>query len=189
MLVTETVPAGRKPYSLPDAVREILNTTGLSDPQDIARELIRRMPATAIAETLEAVMPLYVRQRIGAERALTSPRAAQGVLVRSSKVGGITTWWRQVLEDSVRTSNGYKRLADCTRDDLTYLANGLRNSADAMLIKAQRYDNLGALLEGRGPYATLRTLLAGNELTPERIQNTLGELPGGGDSIDIDDED
>lgn len=164
-------------FDLPNAIRSILADTGLSDPADIARELLHRIPAAAVPAVLELVLPVYVRQRIVAERALTSPATARGILVRSAKVTGITEWWRQVLEDRVVTSNGYKRLADCTWEDLDYLSGKLRLRADLMVVKAQRYEKLRDLLSRWERGATL------GQLPKEVLMDVLGPLPDGSGSV------
>lgn len=180
---TDTAPPAVA-FSLDDAVRDILATTGLSDPAAIALELLHRVPSYNQGAALAQALPPYVRQRLAAERALTTPHGARSVLVRSAKVSGITEWWRIVLNDRVSTANGWKTLGECTRADLEYLEKGLRGSAAKLTAKAEHYRRLRECLEEHAPTAQVRSL------SKQAIIEVLGTLPDGRDGIDEpDDED
>jgi hypothetical protein len=157
-------------------VRRILSETDLSDPDEIARCIVDDLPANQWREVLVSILPGYVRQRMAAERAFTTPPSAQQVLTRSAKVTGITEWWRQVLEDRVMTVAGHKRLADCTRDDLEHMAKDLRARAARFIGKAERYERLrdNLILEGREVVGALSV---------ETLRTLLGTLPDGSTGV------
>lgn len=174
MLITTQV----HPFDLTGVIRQILEETDLSDPTAITRELITRIPPEALRDVLETVMPAYVRNRISAERAVTSPAAARRMMVRSSKVGGINEWWRRALDDRVAVRGDYKRLGDCTRRDLDYLAENLRERAEAMTRKAQRYEALRDKLPADRPETIV------SDLPIPVLREWIGTFPDGTDRVE-----
>lgn len=173
MLVTTVV----QPFDLTGMIRQILEETDLSEPADIARELVTRIPPEALRVTLETVLPAYVRNRIAAERAVTTPANAKRLMVRSSKVGGVQEWWRRALDDRVSVHGDYKRLGDCTRLDLQFLAENLREKAEALTSKAKRYEALRDRLPADRPEAKV------SDLPVPVLREWIGTFPDGTDSI------
>lgn len=169
-------------FSLDDAIRDILANTDLSSPDAITLELMHRLPSRNQAAALAQSLPTYVRQRIAAERALTSPQGARQALIRSAKVGGITELWRKILDDRVNTPAGWKTLGECTRDDLAHAERVLKSSAAKFLSKAQRYGDLRAQLE---MHAVDRV----RDLEKNVLVETFGTLPDGRTGIDDPDDD
>lgn len=165
-------------FDLTGMIREILEETDLSEPADIARELVARIPPEALRDTLETVLPAYVRNRIAAERAVTSPANAQRLMVRSAKVGGVQEWWRRALDDRVSVHGTYKRLGDCTRLDLDVLAEGLHEKAAAMANKAQRYEALRDRLPADRPEAKV------SDLPVTVLKEWIGTFPDGTDRVE-----
>lgn len=166
-------------FDLTGMIRQILEETDLSEPADIARELVTRIPPEALRDTLETVLPAYVRNRIAAERAVTSPMAAQRMMVRSAKVGGVQEWWRKALDDRVSVRGDYKRLGDCTRLDLTFLAENLRERAEAMVSKAARYEALRDRVE-----ALRREDAKVSDLPVSVLRDWIGTFPDGTDRVE-----
>jgi hypothetical protein len=157
-------------------IRQILADTDLSDPEVITEQLIADLPYDMLREVLRSVLPSYVRQRIAAERVFTTPAAAQKVLIRSSKVTGITEWWRAALEDRVLTGVGRKRLADCTSDDLEHIATELRSKARRFAEKAERYERLRAKVVEEG------CAVVGG-LSVSTLRDLLGTFPDGSTAV------
>lgn len=179
MITDETVvvaPAGE--LDIPNALRQICAYSDLADPSAISKVIVDAIPPELLEEALRITMPYFVREHLARQRALTNPRQAQAQLVRSAKVTGIRDWWRQVLEDRVAPQGTWKRLADCTWADLDWLAASLRDKADNLIVKAQRYEKYRDMLDRYDRNAKL------GDLDPRILRDLLGPLPDGRNAVE-----
>lgn len=176
MLTDETVTIGVE-MNLPDVIRQICAYSDVSDPAEIAKILVDAIPPERHTEALALVMPVFVREHLGRQRTLTNPTQARNQLVRSARVTGIREWWRQVLEDRVAPHGVWKRLGDCTWEDLDWLAAQLRNKADSLIVKAQRLEKLRDQLNQYERGAKL------SDLDPQTLRDLLGTLPDGRSAV------
>jgi hypothetical protein len=178
MTITDAVPETPAIYAtLDNAIRDILATTGESNPRRIADLLLKDIPQDKRDEALREALPSYVRAFIVQNRALSSPQRMQAVLVRSALRTGIVDAWRQVLDDRVNVAGTDKRLADCTWSDLDQMARRLRQQAESFKTKAQRYERIRDELSGFGPNAVV------GDLPVDTLKELFGALPNGEYSI------
>lgn len=149
-------------------VHEVLETSTMPDPGDVAEEVFRRVPPEEHGEALRQTLRLFVRQVIGELRVgnpSTRPAANSG---RSAKVRAIRDAWQRRLADRVHVGDSeWKFLRDCTRDDLLAAAAERRKLAERNAAWARTYDGWARLLTEHG-VATF------GELPAEVLLDTLG---------------
>lgn len=139
-------------YSLPDAVREVLDTTSLADPDDVAAKVAENVPSNKLRTVVRVLLPAYVREHMRAQRA-SNPvisDAHRTRSARSSKVAAIRAEHERCLRDRVFTDAGWKLLGECTYENLVYAANARREDAERNMARAAQYDALAAALQEHG---------------------------------------
>lgn len=125
-----------------------LSAHGSPDPRAVATRVIEKLSAEEYRAALEIALPSYVRVVNNAHR---SPSV--GNPSRSAKVGAIRAWHERMLLAEVDPSgsgNDWKRLGDCTRDDVLALAAHRRKIADENRAAAQRYERLASEMNELG---------------------------------------
>lgn len=130
--------AAESPFRLNDMLTEVLNTTKLNDPREVAAELLRRIPTQLRVVVLSQILAPWVRDEMSRRRMLPS------VGVGSAKVAAVRADWENRLNTPLRVGDGWKRLADCTASDLYRVSTDLRVMASRSLEKAAYYENLAA---------------------------------------------
>ncbi|MGN8689856.1 hypothetical protein ACTND8_08130 [Atopobiaceae bacterium HCP3S3_F7] len=154
-----------------ERIRRLLDNTELSNPHDVAgallNELDNTLPIAARADlyraTLAEVLPTYVGVEFSRTRMLnpvavvvddvTPVREPAG----SAKVAACRNDWNARKNTPVWLPNGWKRLADCTADDLLALAATLRDRAEKVAAKAAWYEALADALPEGATVAALDT--------------------------------
>lgn len=144
--------------TLSDLVRDVLDETDATTPDEIASEMFTRIgdPAAALTEAL----PLFVRVTLSRMRMLSpldaSPdqddKTTPQQVTRASR---IRDDWAARLETPLRVGDEWKRLADCTAADLRTVAESLRGKAAKSLAKADWYDRLATMVPVGGTVASL----------------------------------
>ena len=143
--------------------QEILSTTNLSDPVEIATRILAEMDPADYESALRECIPPMVRISLAASRSLVlnppsgripsspispiSRDTGGGVFrpVHSPKLAAIAeNAWQRRLEQSLCVNGTYKRLRECTKDDLLDVALSLKSQAEASLTKASYYEKLAA---------------------------------------------
>lgn len=136
-------------FKLRHLVRDVLRTSTLADPGDIAEEVLRRIPTRQVRVALAQALRLYVRQVNSEERISHrgEPATEAQAPNRSAKVSGIRDGWQKRLRDRVHVGKGeWKFLAACTYDDLLAAAAERRELAERNQAWARQYDTWARLL-------------------------------------------
>lgn len=150
-------------FSLRSRVREALESDE-PDPRVIADNLLRELTSNEAAAALAATLPLYVRQvskdlRRSASRSHSSTVSTRWDNVAQLQEEGTLS----LLRARVFTSGIWKFLGDCTRDDVTDIAEQRAQEAGDLQAAAERFRNLRVTM-GR-KHATIVSDLAPDVLT------------------------
>lgn len=153
-------------FNIRHLVREVLRSSTMADPADVADEVMRRIPSKMIRTALVQVLRDVVRQVMGDERQRTAPNTAPSepaglriapggeepkkpVPNRSWKRSGVADGWQKRLTDRVHVGPGardWKLLRACTYEDLLFAATERRGIADSNAAAARRYDAWARLI-------------------------------------------
>lgn len=138
---------------------------GYVGPDAISRAMLREVQhcPDRMRTLLAEVLPAFVRPRLHDARARAarelnepvatspskepSPRTGRFV---SRKVQAIHTAYEQLLATQYSTGEGYRRLGDCTAEDLAYAASLRRAQAAGNLFEAGRLEQLAAAVREYG---------------------------------------
>ena len=141
---------------LQDLIRQTEEATGLVNPHDIAAKTLVAIDDADLRDALSLTLPAYVRRLVTTQRrpcdlgheSEEPPRRQQPA--RSAKVTAVRSWHARVLAQAVDVS-GYhgqwKRLAECTRDELLAVAAHRRGLAAANVATAERYEALARRMQ------------------------------------------
>jgi hypothetical protein len=142
--------------NLTELVNEVVTTTDLTDPHQIADVVLGRVPDEKAAALLREVMPEVVRARLAARRTagLPASHAAPG---RSWKTTQIRALWERKLADRVPTEQGWKSFGDMTVTDLLGAAELRERMAADLMTVAAEYRTVADLLRSNG-VGTVREL-------------------------------
>lgn len=142
-------------------LRDILETTDLTDPHDIVDELLKRIPKARYRAVLQILLGDFVRAHLGESRrrATLPPATSFPKIITTKHAGGIKSkatsatvaairdGWQRHLRDRINVgSNDWKMLKDCTYDDLMSAAAAREKQAEANKAWAQRFHGYAALL-------------------------------------------
>lgn len=140
------------PYDIRQAIREVLATTDLVDPGDIAARVAADVPGREIRAVLAVVLRDFVRIELhGYGRRAESGRdnAAVPQPARSAKVSAIRTWARLLRKPVAVEGNAWKQFGECTLEDLGFLAEDRRQNAAESVAAAERFEKYAAALAER----------------------------------------
>lgn len=134
-------------FNLRALVRDVLESSTLADPTDVANEVMRRIPKSSQRAALVQALRAFVRQVISEQRMSIRITDGQPTLpvVGSAKVAARREW-AQALRLRVAGLDGWKSLADCTYADLLHAAKERREQARRNSAKARQYELLASLL-------------------------------------------
>ncbi|SDU42372.1 hypothetical protein [Jiangella alkaliphila] len=138
-------------FDLGTVFHEVWAAAADPDPGVVAAALLARIPKRHYADALAQALRGYTRVQIGAQR-----RPGHGGPV-SRKVSGIREQYAMgfPLSGGWETPDGWKRLRDCTRDDLLFAASRRRSMAAANVAVAERLEQLAALVPADGVVASI----------------------------------
>lgn len=144
--------------AIADQIRAFADEHHLDDPRDIADKILPALPADVRDHIIRAGVAAYIRTTLNASRhdAITNALPARG---RSAKVSTVRDWWARMCDSRVSVADGWKRIGDCTIDDLAYCAGERRTEAARVIAHAERYERLAAMLTEHGVH-TVRELPA-----------------------------
>lgn len=157
-------------FNLRALVREVLRSSTMADPGDVADEVMRRIPEKLTRDALTQVLRDVVRQVMGEERSSNGASTAADespalriastdeesdesirsrVPNRSWKRVGIADGWQKRLTDRIHvgaSARDWKLLKACTYDDLLFAATERRGIADSNAAAARQYDAWARLM-------------------------------------------
>jgi hypothetical protein len=168
---------------LRDIVNDLIETTNLSDPHDIADEVIAGLATEEDrALALKEAVPVFVRQTLSLRRLASPPVTTTAATtttttatppvttpafkppVRSGhdnyshNVAVVRDAWQDRLDTSLAVGVGvYKRLRECTAEDLKWHAKSLRTLADRTYGKADFYEKIAAAIPAGGTVNDLKS--------------------------------
>lgn len=157
-------------FNLRALVREVMNTSTLKTPDEIAAEVAKRIPKAKTAEALHQSLRTFARQVISEERphgfrGVTSPVSS----TRSAKVAGIRDGWQKKLRARYHIGDGaYEFLGDCTAENLIFIATDLDEQAARKQARARGFRRLAEALDEHGAERV-------RDLPAELLMNSLGD--------------
>lgn len=154
-----------------EAAHHVANSPAC-DPFTLAEQFHPLIPREQWGNALRQLLPDMMREILRGQRHKSAPVLAEHAasVGRSRRQRAAVAWWRAKLDASYEVGlaaggkREWKRLRDCTRDDLLALASHRRGVAEANLAEAVRWEELAALLTSTGA-ATVGDLAAGGEAT------------------------
>lgn len=163
-------------FSLRAAVRDVIDSTDLADPRDVAAKVAESIPSKELRRALAEALATFVRVEFGRGRMASNhphPVAPPEVATpaRSAKVAAFRVHaeqWRRKLRDRIHVGGSeWLLLADCSFENLTLAAEERRQLAVSNAAAADRYERYAKAVEAAGverfgdlPESTLRDLLA-----------------------------
>ena len=151
---------------LTNALREALNTTTLTDPDDLAHEVIDILGPERLDDAAEEALIYWVRSHTSRSRQgvpdellvdTGTPASFRPAPNRSAKVAGIRDWWSSFITERVNVDGEWKLMGDCTVPDVEALAAARREIASKNLAHADRYAALADRMRAEG-VATVQDL-------------------------------
>lgn len=167
-------------FNLRKLIREVLNTSTMPDPHDVAREVLRRIHDDDLRTALGQCLSDVVREQIRAGRngdggmpplpstprlpvaptpavRLVKPETTATVqpppAQRSAKVAAYRALGQQWLRERMYVSSDpreWKFMGDCTFDDLMFAAAQRRDQAARTVAVADRCERVARLLQAHG---------------------------------------
>lgn len=128
-------------YDIRAAVREVIEETDLTSPEEIAGKVAESVPARQLRPVLADVLRDFVRLELGRER-----RHNVTVPARSAKRDAIVEYGQRWLRDRVSVAGEWQMVGDCTRDDCLTIAAERRENARRNESAAQVWEARAALL-------------------------------------------
>jgi hypothetical protein len=136
--------------SLRAVVTEILDDTELSDPRDIATEVLTRLTDAERDEILRAALVTEVRVTLHEHRKAPIGDRPAATPRPSAKVRAIRDAWAQLLNGRYSVGGEWKRLAEFTPEDARAVAAERRRMAAESAAWADRFDALAAAITAAG---------------------------------------
>jgi hypothetical protein len=132
-------------------IRDIAENSSLRGPREIAAKVAENIPAKQVRAALAEALVAYVREELTRARATSAPVLPGNVnSARSSKVAAIRDAWRRTLAGQFHVGAGvWQRLADCSREQVMFLAAERREMAERNAAAADMFDRLGAAMRKR----------------------------------------
>lgn len=162
-------------FNLRAAVRDVVDSTDLADPRDVAAKVAASVPSRELRRVLTEALATFVRVEFGRGR-MTSGRPVPleqpgAPAARSAKVAAFRVHaeqWRKKLRDRIHVGGSeWLLLADCSFENLALAAEERRQLAMANGVAAERYERYAKAVEAAGverfgdlPESTLRELLS-----------------------------
>lgn len=129
--------------------RQVIATTKLTDPDDIAQAVFDRTPKDQLKETYLGVLRQSAREAIRLENMAANepPRSTPN---RSSRVASIAQSHLSYYDQRVYANGDWKLLGDCTLADVLDLAAQRQQIAQQNMMKAKEFEQLADRMERAG---------------------------------------
>jgi hypothetical protein len=142
-------------FNLRATIREVVESSGLTDPGDIAAKVAENVPQkllrTVLADALRDVVRIELHSYTSWRRPEPEPnhgRSPSGS--RSAKVAAYRVWARILRKPVAVEGNEWKAFGECGPEDLSFLAQDRRQNAAESLAAAERFEKYAAALEEAG---------------------------------------
>lgn len=129
--------------NLRDRIRELSVDTGVVDAHTLTAKLLPQLTPAEVRDALGVILPDYIRGVLGipwAPPEVAPPAAGPG----PSRARAVREAWRAELHKTVTTPGGAKHVADCTVEDVLFLAADRRSQAADLVARAEQFDRLHA---------------------------------------------
>jgi hypothetical protein len=149
-------------FNLRQHVRELLTSSAIADPRQLAAEAFADIPAESYGPALRQCLPDVIREEIRHSRNFT-PAPVMGEQPRvigggskarpSPKVASIRAMWQVRLHERIHIGpepSDWKLLGDCTFDQLMFAAGERRELAARNEAKAVEYAELAEAVRAAG---------------------------------------
>ena len=134
-----------------NAAREVLRTTSLSDPADVAEAVFGLTPPEAIPEAYRSLLRNVAREAMRMERATSDDREdTRRAPQPSAKVAAIRAMHDKWLRQRVCPNGDWKMLGDCTITDIQAIAEERREIAAKNEAVAKEFDTLADRMARQG---------------------------------------
>lgn len=151
-------------FNLRQLVRDVLTSSTMADPRDLAAEVFHRIDPADYSAGLTQCLPDIVREQIRMSRNAVTPaalaelpsivrEAPRRLPARSAKVEGIRDWWKERLRERLSVGPNaadWRMLGDCSAADLDFAAADRRTIAAKTLAKAAEYAELAEAVRVAG---------------------------------------
>lgn len=141
-------------WSLRREIRSVVDGTDLASPVEIAAKVAENIPINLLRETLEQVLPDFVRVELSRIRMSYAQPPTASQPNRSSKVAAIreaAPMWRDALRQRLSVGDGqWLLLGDCSIKHLRFAADRRRWHAARNVSAAALYESLAAACETHG---------------------------------------
>lgn len=130
--------------SIGTLIREAVVSLGVTDARTVASQVAARIAPEHRDHYLVELLVSRVSSEVSTGRTkVTPPRE-----VMSTKQHLIRTqYWPRFLAQSVTTADGYKRLGDCTAEDLLFLADVRAKQANELMMRSDQFRQLAGLVK------------------------------------------
>lgn len=141
---------------LNDYVKATVATTTQNDPREIAAEVLASIPDEDLRECLGDALGPYMQWHITkSRRGIPTPEKLEEDLkpvapVMSAKVNAIRDHWAKFLAERVQVNGTWKKVADCTVQDVQALARERREVAAKNMAHAKRFEKLAEDMQAQG---------------------------------------
>ena len=143
-------------------IRDVLDTTSLTDPREVAAKVIAALDPADYVHALEEALPEYVRTEMN-RAGLLSPKVDVSDVpmpqlpARSPRGDRLREYARRRLEVPIFVGDGQrKRLGDCTRDELLRHVAMLYDQVEKTSSKARWYERVAAAIPDGGVVRDIR---------------------------------
>lgn len=161
-------------FDLRAAIRHVLDSTDLSDPTEVARQLLAGMdvPTRALAfeEVAETVVSVFMtrdRNSGGCDGSPSGSQSGNGSRSTKSRADRIRQWWRAELRKRYRGADEWLMLGQFSSADHEYAAQERRDRAAAITSRAEWHEMCAKAMSDHGadefgdlPDAVLEDLLS-----------------------------
>lgn len=128
-------------FDLSALVREVHDTTELTDHRQVAKEVRSRIPKAEVEGALIEALTVYVANRFTTYRTpLKYPKPSS----KSAKRDSIKAWWKRALNQRYATETGQKLLREFTAADCLFQAALDRQKAAELVVKAEQWELLAS---------------------------------------------
>lgn len=142
-------------YDIRAAIREVVETSDLTDPGEIAMKVAGDVPQKALRSALAVALRAMVRIELHSYTSWRRPepepsRTGQPTQTRSAKVAAVRAWARVLRKPVAVSENVWKAFGECTAEDLDFLAADRRENAAQSIAAAERFEKYAAALDEHG---------------------------------------